>query len=58
MIRIVTVYGNDTVTISIIYRHYLFSMLNWIPNQPGLLRLFPQVDRFFLNRISILSRQY
>lgn len=22
MIRIVTVYGNDTVTISIIYRHY------------------------------------
>ena len=24
MIRIVTVYGNDTVTISIIYRHYLF----------------------------------
>ena len=24
MIRIVTVYGNDTVTISIIYRHHLF----------------------------------
>ena len=24
MMEIVTVYGNDTVTISIIYRHYLF----------------------------------
>ena len=54
MIRIVTLYGNDTVTISIIYRHYLFSILEGLLlNQESC--VYSRIVDVFLNRISILS---
>ncbi len=51
--KIVTVLLSHTVTIPILYRHYLFFYIE----QDSY--VYPRiVAYFFLNRISILSRQY